>query len=92
MHQHIQPNVQNNPIPAITTQVPHDIALQNGQLGNRGQRRATRILPPDSKPQNKGSMGSLVRKQAWPTSTGHARMKHRHKHNRLHLLQPGTTG
>jgi hypothetical protein len=91
MHQHNQPNVQNLTIPAITTQVLHEMALRNGQLGNRGQCRATRISSPDSKPQNKGSMGTIVWKQAWLTSTGHTRTKHRHKHNCLHLLQPGTT-
>jgi hypothetical protein len=35
-------------------------------------------------------MGTFVWRQDWPTSTGHARMKHWHKHNRLHPLQPGT--
>jgi hypothetical protein len=64
MHQHNQPNVKNLTIPAIAMQIPHEMALQNGQLGNRGQLRATRILPPDSKPQNEGSMGTLEWKQA----------------------------
>ena len=62
MHQHNQSNMKNLAIPAISTQIPHEMALQNGQLGNRQQRRATRILPPDSEPQNEGSMGTLVRK------------------------------
>jgi hypothetical protein len=62
MHQQIQLNVQNLPIPAITMQVPLDMALQNGQLGDRQQWRATRILPPDSKLQNKDNMSPLVQK------------------------------
>jgi hypothetical protein len=68
------------------------MALQNGQLSNIGQWRATRISPPDGKPQNKGSMGTLVWKQAHLTSTGHARTIHWPEHNHVHPLQPGTTG
>jgi hypothetical protein len=37
MYRHNQPNLQNLPIPTIAMQIPHDMALQNGQLGNRGQ-------------------------------------------------------
>ncbi len=91
MHQHNQPNVQNLTIPAISMRIPHDMALQNGQLGKRGQWRATRILPPDGKPQNKGSMATLVWKRAQLASTGYARIKHRHEHNCIHPLLPGTT-
>jgi hypothetical protein len=71
-------------------QILHEMALKNGQLSNRQQQRDTRISPPDSKPQNKGSMGTLVWKLAWLTSTGLARTKHRHEHNCLHPSQPGT--
>jgi hypothetical protein len=87
---HIQPNVQNLPFLHITMQVPHEMALQNGQLGDRAQQRATRKSPLDSKPQNRGSVGTLVWKQTQPTSTGHARTKHRYDYNRLHPLQLST--
>ncbi len=61
----------------VTTQTPHEVAMQNNKLSGGSQWRTLGVPSPHCKSNHKSHMAALIRKQDWAPCSGNARAKHR---------------